>query len=81
MERADCTIGSCAAEPCGNEKISAGETTTQVRAQQLRGGHIGMTELLIFLDYLGKIKGVIKGRDEIRKAALHRCRKKHLRSL
>lgn len=34
MERAERTIGSCAAEPCGNEKISAGETTAQVTAQQ-----------------------------------------------
>lgn len=27
-----------------------------------------MTELLIFLDYLGEIKGAFNGRDEIRKA-------------
>ncbi len=80
MERAERTIGSWDAEPCGNE-VSAGETTAQVTARQQRAGHIGMTELLIFLDYLGEIKGAIKGRDEIRKAALHRCRKKHLQSL
>lgn len=43
--------------------------------------HIGMTELLIFPDYLGEIKGAIKGRDEIRRTALHTCRKKHLQSL
>ena len=81
MERAERTIGSCAAEPWGNEKISVGETTAQVAAEQPGASHIGLTELLIFFDYLGEIKGAIKGRDEIRKAALHRRRKKHLKSL
>lgn len=80
MERAERTIGSWDADPCGNEKVSAGETAAQAARQQ-RASHIGMTELLIFLDYLGEIKGAIKGRDEIRKVALHRCRKKHLQSL
>lgn len=40
-----------------------------------------MTELLIFLDYLRVIKGVIKGRDEIRDPTLHTCGKKPLQSL
>lgn len=81
MERAERTIGSCDAEPCGNEKICVGKTTAQVAARRRRASLIGLTELLIFLDYLREIKGAIKGRVEIRKAALHRRRKKHLQSL
>lgn len=33
MERVERTIGSWAAEPCGNEKVSAGETKAQVTPQ------------------------------------------------
>lgn len=77
MERAERTIGSCAAEPCGNEKIGAGETTGNCSTAK----NTHWYELLKFLDYLGEIKGTIKGSDKIRKAALHRCRTKHLQSL
>lgn len=59
-------------------KMSAGETAAQVTAEPRGASHIGVKELLIFLDYFGEIKGAIKGRDEIRQAALHRRRTKHL---
>lgn len=39
MERAERTIGSWAAEPCGKEKVSAGETTAQVTAQWQSQAH------------------------------------------
>lgn len=74
MERAERTIGSCATEPWRHERISMSETTAQVAAEQPAPSHVGLTELLIFSDYLREIKRAIKQRDEIRKAALHRRR-------
>lgn len=81
MERAERTMGSWAAEPCENGEVSGeGETSFQV-TPSTSNSFIEAAQLLIFLDQAGEIKGAIKGRDEIKRTALHACRKKHLQSL